>query len=362
MSVARISRRGLLGSLGGACCIGLTAPILISFDAKATESIKLTLPWIPEGEVAFMYAARNEGFWAKRGLDVSITRGFGSGEAAKTVGLGQYAYGQADIGAMIKAVGAGLPLVSIAMVDQRSPVLILSLKESSINKPKDMEGKRLGGASAGAANELWPAFAKVNGIDVSKVKMVSLQPGLNIQALTNHDVDAVATVYQSSAPYLMADSVPFNAMFFASNGLDICSLTFITQSSRIKSSPNQVAAFVEGVMEGLKFAYLNPDKTLEDFMEAIPESGKTDRDRKITRHSLMINTAEGLTEAVRVHGLGWHDPKKVKFTLDVVNANLKLAKVPALDAIYTNQFVGNIKLTDAEWQRAHAMVKDYLLG
>jgi ABC-type nitrate/sulfonate/bicarbonate transport system substrate-binding protein len=357
-----ITRRSMLGGIGGVAAAPSLSPILVAFGAHAAEAVNLTLPWIPEGEVAFMYAARKQSFWAKRGLDVSITRGFGSGEAAKTVGLSQYAYGQADIGAIIKAAGAGLPLVSIAMVNQRSPILVLSLKGSGITKPKDLEGRRLGGASAGAANELWPVFAKLNGIDVSKVKMVSLQPGLNIQALTNRDVDAVATVYQSSAPYLMADGVPFETMFFAVNGLDIYSLTFVTQPSRIAGSPSQVAAFVEGVMEGLKFSYLEPDATLESFVEAIPESGKTDRDRKITRHSLMINTAEGLTEAARRNGLGWHDPEKMRFTLDTVVANSRLAKPPSAEAIYTNQFVGSVKLSDAEWQRARDLAKDYLLG
>ena len=50
---------------------------------NAAEAINLTLPWIPEGEVAFMYAASKQGFWAKRGLDVTITRGFGSGRSGK---------------------------------------------------------------------------------------------------------------------------------------------------------------------------------------------------------------------------------------------------------------------------------------
>ena len=54
-------------------------PVFVSVDATAADTINLTLPWIPEGEVAFMYAARKQGFWAKRGLEVSITRGFGSG-------------------------------------------------------------------------------------------------------------------------------------------------------------------------------------------------------------------------------------------------------------------------------------------
>jgi ABC-type nitrate/sulfonate/bicarbonate transport system substrate-binding protein len=75
MIMKGISRRSLLrGSVGALAAAGGQS-VCITFDAKAAESIRLTLPWIPEGEVAFMYAAQKEGFWAKRGLDVTITGG-----------------------------------------------------------------------------------------------------------------------------------------------------------------------------------------------------------------------------------------------------------------------------------------------
>jgi NitT/TauT family transport system substrate-binding protein len=362
MQINDISRRSLLRRSFGAFAATALYPVVVAFDAKGAESIKLTLPWIPEGEVAFMYAAQKQGFWAKRGLDVTITRGFGSGEASKNVGLGRYDFGQADIGAMINAASSGLPLVSIAMVSQKSPVCIIALKGSGITRPKDLEGKRLGGAPAGATNNLWPAFARINGIDLSKVQLISVQPGLDIQALTSRNIDAAATLYQSSAPYLWADNVQFETIFFAANGLDIYSLTFLTQPANLKKSSKQVAAFVEGVMEGLRFSYLNPDRTLEDFVAAVPESGKTDRDRAITKHSLFINNATGLSEDVRKNGLGWHDPAKVEYTLKTVNTFLKLPTMPALSSIYTNDFVGNVRLTEEEWGRARELAKGYLIG
>src|SRR5262249_26682756 len=62
-----LSCRALLRGTAGLSVLGIS-PILLSLNAAAAETVDLTLPWIPEGEVAFMYAARKEGFWAKRGL------------------------------------------------------------------------------------------------------------------------------------------------------------------------------------------------------------------------------------------------------------------------------------------------------
>ncbi len=63
METGSISRRRLLQGLAGAAGIGLARPIFVDFPgetrkAYAAEDIRLTLPWIPEGEVAFMYVAR----------------------------------------------------------------------------------------------------------------------------------------------------------------------------------------------------------------------------------------------------------------------------------------------------------------
>jgi hypothetical protein len=57
-----VSRRALLRGTAGLTALSGLSPILLSFDAAAAETINLTLPWIPEGEVAFMYAARKQGW------------------------------------------------------------------------------------------------------------------------------------------------------------------------------------------------------------------------------------------------------------------------------------------------------------
>jgi NitT/TauT family transport system substrate-binding protein len=361
----RMSRRQVLAGAAGAAGLGLLHPVLVTFGDRAAhgaESVKLTLPWIPEGEVAFMYVAQRKGFWQKRGLDVSITRGYGSGEASKTVGLGQYHYGQADMGVMIKSADEGLPLVSIAMVNQRSPVCIVALKGSGIKTPKDLEGKRVGDSAQSGSNVLWPAFARTNGIDVASVKRVMLSPALTIQALRNGDIDAVGSFYQSSAPYLWGDKVPFNIMLYADHGLDIYSLTFMTQHDRLKSARDQVKRFVDGAMEGLKFSYLNPEETLNVFIEAVPESGKSPRDREISGHSMWINTALGLVDDVARHGLGWHHRDKVAATLDLVGRHMGLKRTPPLDALFTNEFAGTVTLTADEWRRVRERAKAYLTG
>jgi hypothetical protein len=75
---------------------------------------------------------------------------------------------------------------------------------------------------------------------------------------------------------------------------------------------------------------------------------------------MWINTALGLTDDVARQGLGWHNRDKVATTLDLVNRYMGLTRTPPVESIYTNEFVGSVKLTADEWQRARERAKAYL--
>ena len=75
---------------------------------------------------------------------------------------------------------------------------------------------------------------------------------------------------------------------------------------------------------------------------------------------MLINTAEGLTDQVWQNGLGWHDEVKMRHTLDIGTSYLSLPSTPDFKSLYTNQFVGSVKLTDAEWAKTRETAKTYL--
>ena len=104
--------------------------------ARAATNVKFTLPWIPHGGYTHIFAAKKLGFWEKRGLDVSIDRGFGSGEVCKTLGLGQYDVGEIDMGVMVNCAAKGLDLVAIGNVSPRSPVGIFWRPAAGIKGPR----------------------------------------------------------------------------------------------------------------------------------------------------------------------------------------------------------------------------------
>ena len=63
---------------------------------------------------------------------------------------------------------------------------------------------------------------------------------------------------------------------------------------------------------------------------------------------------------VEKHGLGWMDPEMVKRTRETVMAYMGATAAPPVDQLFTNAFVGKVRLTPAEWGAVKESVKRYL--
>ena len=97
----RMFNRGVAGALGLASASSFS---VVSYGQNQLTKVRLTLPWLPIGSYAAFIAARELGFWRSRGLDVEVSRGYGSADASKKVGLGQFDYGDASFSVMIQTV------------------------------------------------------------------------------------------------------------------------------------------------------------------------------------------------------------------------------------------------------------------
>lgn len=357
-----ITRRGFIKILaGGSAAVGLGNWMAPRAHGAELTKIKFTLPWIPEGEVAFAFIAKKLGFWEKRGLDVQVDRGFGSGEAAKNVAIKMYDFGYADTGVMINSIGKGLDLMSIGMVQHKSPLVVISLQEKGIKQPKDLEGKTLGSSAGSGAYLLFPAFAKATGLDESKIKTSLMNPDMLTPALIEGRIDARAAFYQSIAPALWARGYKFNIMFYSSYGLQMYSTGLIARPETVKSQPDLCSRFVDGAMEGLRYTYLNPDKSLEIFMDMVPEYKGAEANKEVAKHSFNINTALGMEEYAKEKGLGWMEPEIMDSTRKKVIEYMGIKEAPETEKLYTNNFVGKIKLSAEEWAKTKDSVKKYML-
>jgi NitT/TauT family transport system substrate-binding protein len=250
--------------------------------------------------------------------------------------------------------------VGIGGVSPRSPIGIFSLAKKNIKKPKDLEGKKVAFATGSGDFQLWPAFVKTTGIDDSKVQKVFMGPEALIKSLIEEQVDAEGNFYASIAPSVWAQGHEMNMQLYEDYGVPMFSLVFATRAATVKDKPDLCAKFMQGAMEGLKYAYLHPEEAIEIHLDMVKEFKGSPTNRDVVKYGQGVMTAMGLVPSVEQRGLGWMDPDAVKKTRDSVVSYMGATNPPPADQLVTNAFVGKVTLTPAEWTTVKQSVARYV--
>jgi NitT/TauT family transport system substrate-binding protein len=351
-----LKRTGMIAA-GGA--MGLAAPAIL--PARAATSVKLTLPWLPLGTYTYPFVAKQIGAWKKRGLEVTIDRGFGSGKVCVPVDQGQYDFGLIDLAVMMNCAGKGLDLVAVAGVWPRSPIGIFSLREYGIAKPKDLEGQTVAFDVGSGDFQLWPAFVKATGIDDSKVQKVTMDASALIKSLVDKQVKAEGNFFGSIAPSIWAQGMQLNSILYEDYGVKMFSIVLAAKRSTVEKKPQLCRAFIDGMLEGVRYTYLHSEKSVDLHIASLKEfQGGPPATRKVIEFGQDVGTALGLAPSVETHGLGWMDPALVETTRKTVETYMGAKDLPPADELYTNRFVGKIKLTGAQWAAVAGRSRQYL--
>src|SRR5260221_13448151 len=103
-------RRFLLRTMGAtAAAAAFTRLPMLAIAAP--RAVKYTLAWLAQGSSTYVYMARAKGFMKARGIDLDISRGFGSVASAQSIAGGQFEFGNVAPPSLTLSVAKALPLV-----------------------------------------------------------------------------------------------------------------------------------------------------------------------------------------------------------------------------------------------------------
>ncbi len=125
--------------------------------AEAQANVGFVLDWAWQAMHGPFLIAQKEGYYAEEGLEVTIDRGFGSGDTISKVAAGAYDMGFAE--------GTSLLKVNTENPDDQSPTGVISLAENGVSAPADLMGKKISATQNAATVLVWPVFAELNGLE-----------------------------------------------------------------------------------------------------------------------------------------------------------------------------------------------------
>lgn len=300
----------------------LTATLALTLSSLAAAqgtNVRFTLDWAFEGPGSPYLLAADRGYFAKQGLNVTIDRGFGSGDAVTKIASSTYDMGFGDINAMMEfnARNPAQRLVAVYMVYNAPPHSILVLKSSGIKTPQDLEGRTLAAPVGDASRRLFPAFAEANGIDASKVKWVSVDGGLREPMLARKQTDGIAGFTFTSLLSLgqlgvKADEV--TVFPYAQSISGLYGNAIIVRADWAKKNPQVVKGMLVAINQGLKDAIKDPAAAIVSLQKKnalINPSLETERLKLALSGSV-------LTKDSRALGLGLVRPDRLKSSITVV--------------------------------------------
>jgi len=158
--------------------------------AQPTQKLVFALNWFAVGDHARTGSRSTRVLQIAR-LDVELQNSKGSGDSIAKVDTNRADVGLADAVVVIPRVAQGARIKIVGAVFDNTPLNIWTRKDTGITRPKDLEGKILAAPPGDSQRQLFPAFAKVNGVDASKVTWLTIEPAAKFVALAEKRADAV---------------------------------------------------------------------------------------------------------------------------------------------------------------------------
>jgi NitT/TauT family transport system substrate-binding protein len=314
--------------------LALAALLAATGSASAQEKWTFALNWFPVGDHAAYWVALDKGYYKAKGLDVVLENSKGSGDSIAKVDTGRADAGLADAAVLIASKARGTTVKTVGMVFDKTPLNIFSLKSKPLAKPKDLEGATLGSPPGDAQRQMFPAFAKANGIDASKVKWVNIEPAAKIAAVVEKRMDGVSD-YTTGLPLYEKAGGKGNIqmMPWADFGFDLYSMSIMASEKTMKEKPKQLKAFLEASYMGWRDVMADPKAAMVIFKKRVPE---------IDVETLTANMMMGLelmkTKQYAEGGIGSIDDKRMCASVDLVNTYMGLPKKVACKDVYTKDF------------------------
>jgi len=350
-----ISRRGVLaGAAAGAL-------LLPRPGIAESRTVKFTLAWLAQGSFAYVYVARAKGIMKARGIDFDIARGFGSMASAQAVAGGQFEFGIVAAPPLILSVAKGLPLIALATCDYDATMGVGVLDSSPIAKPQDLAGKKIASVPTSGEFPFFPAYAAKVGLAPNSIEFVHVDNKVLEQVLMEKEVDAITSFALGSASAMLSKGVQSRWMLYSAAGIRNDGQTITTQKKTLESDPALCEAVTGGLLEALAFSLTDPEESLGLFRKEVPEMALNPSAKEFARIGLgMWQHGVDRPEA-REHGLGWSNAASYAETTDLVMQYLNSPGMqrPQPDALFTNRFAGNIKLTEADWAGVRQRVAEF---
>jgi NitT/TauT family transport system substrate-binding protein len=309
-----------LRRIGPLAYLVMAAFVLVFVPPVAAQTpVKFSLDGRLEGPEALALLPQDKGYFKGEGLDVTVDEAASPLEPITRVATGGYDMAFADINALIRYRDQhpSPPVKVVFMVYNKPPYSVVTRKSRGVSEPKQLEGKKLGAPTAGSTYAQWPLFAKLNGIDVSKVTIENIGIPVRAPMLAAGQIDAALGYSFRLYIDLKDRGVPVDdivLMPMANYGLKLYGNAIIVNPKFAAEKPEALKAFLRAFLKGLKETIRQPAETVDSIAKR-NDAAKREVELERLRMAIRDNI---VTPEVRANGLGAVEMSRLEESIDQI--------------------------------------------
>lgn len=247
----------------GLALAAMLAPLRGPVRAQAPKPVAVRAAYVPVVTWLPAWVAKEKGFFAKHGLDVTLTAAQNLSLLPGTVGR-QFEFVPSTATDLIKAVAGGLDVVAVSgevfETEDNASTYVMVAKDSGIKSAKDLSGKLIATPTTGGVIHVATLYwLKKNGVDPASVRAVEVPFPNMADQLKAKRVDAVEALEPFVGALKAAGNVPLTAPLLSA-GKDVIFPFWISSGEWAKGNKSTIAAWKASLDDAMEFIKQNPEE------------------------------------------------------------------------------------------------------
>ncbi|GMO26822.1 MAG: ABC transporter substrate-binding protein [Termitinemataceae bacterium] len=253
----------------------ICAVVSLSCAKKSTlNEITFALDWTPNTNHSGIFAAQELGFFDAEGLKVTIVQSPEDGAVVLTAS-GSADFGvdfQESLGPAIALARDPLPVIAVAAIVNHNTSGLMSLQESGIARPADLQGKRFASWQTATVDAIIKVLVENDGGVFDKVNMIPNNAVDAFSALQT-DIDSIWIYYAWDGIAAEVNNIPINFIDIAKTNplFDWYTPVIIANKNYAAQAPDTTRKFLRAVSKGYDYVIANPKEAADILLKAAPE-------------------------------------------------------------------------------------------
>ncbi|MBW2558900.1 MAG: ABC transporter substrate-binding protein [Deltaproteobacteria bacterium] len=226
----------------------------------ALKKVSFIPQWVPQAQFAGYYIGLEKGIYRKHGIDLTIITGGPDYSPSDLLMDGRADFASLWLSTGIQMRAGGAKIFNIAQIMQRSALMLVAKKSSGIEKPLDMNGRKVG--LWGPVFQLQPRafFRKYD------LTMRIIPQSFSVNLFMRDGVDVASAMWYNEYHTILNCGInpdELTTFFFHEHGLNFPEDGIYVREETYRKDPALCAAFVRASIEGWLYAFDHPDEALD---------------------------------------------------------------------------------------------------